>query len=106
MIPEKQDIWLHINTHHVQLEVPGEQEEVYRKAAKYLNETYKEYLTKTKGRLTAERVWVYVALHAAVELFSDIRDKDIEPILTKIDELNKQIELQTSVTDETKDNNE
>ena len=69
------------------LEVPRDDEEVYRKAAVLINRKYREYRQVVRKETSAERTWVYVALHVAVELLSDVRDKDLQPVLNKLVQL-------------------
>ena len=88
MISNKQNITLNIDVHKVTLEVPREDEEVYRKAAVLINRKFREYRQIVRKETSAERTWVYVALHVAVELLSDVRDKDLEPVLKKMEHLN------------------
>ena len=84
---QKQNITLRIDCHEVKLLVERDKEEVYRKAALTLNETYQRY-QQTYPQLSVEKLWVYTALEVAVNLHSDIRDKDLQPLLDKIKQLN------------------
>ncbi len=88
---EKQNITLRIDCHEVRLTVDRDKEEVYRKAAVTLNETYRKY-ADAFPQLSLEKLWVYTALEVAVNLHSDIREKDLKPLLKKLEELNKKIQ--------------
>lgn len=87
---EKQNITLRIDCHEVRLTVDRDKEEIYRKAAVTLNSTYRRYADRYPS-LPLDKLWVYTALEVAVNLHSDIRDKDLQPILKKIEELNDKI---------------
>ncbi|MBR1809137.1 MAG: cell division protein ZapA [Paludibacteraceae bacterium] len=88
---EKQNITLRLDCHEVRLSVDRDKEEIYRKAAVTLNDTYKRYAARYP-QLPVEKLWVYTALEVAVNLHSDMRDKDLQPLLQKIAELNQKIE--------------
>lgn len=85
-----QNITLRLVSHTVALSVPRDQEPIYRKAAERINEAYKKYSNRYSN-LPVEQIWVYVALEMAVNFQSDVRDKNIQPILEKIKELNELI---------------
>lgn len=87
----KQRITLNIDCHRLVFPIEAELEPLYRKAARTLNEVYQDY-TKKMPNASVEEIWVYVALYVALNLHADIRDKNLEPVLKKIGELNQQIE--------------
>ena len=87
---DKQNITLRIDCHEVRLTVDRSQEEIYRKAAVTLNDTYRKYALNYP-QLPIEKLWVYTALEVAVNLHSDMRSKDLAPLLKKIEELNEMI---------------
>ncbi|MCQ2334533.1 MAG: cell division protein ZapA [Paludibacteraceae bacterium] len=84
---DKQHINLQIGTHRISLNIPPAHEPFYRDAAVRLNERFKLYQSASPNK-TMEELWIYVALDMAVNLQSDVRDKNIEPILQKVRELN------------------
>lgn len=84
---DKQNISLLLDVHTVKLSVERDQEPVYREAAKRVNEVYGKY-AKRYPNLPLEQLWVYTALELAVNFQSDVRDKNLQPILEKIQELN------------------
>ncbi len=88
---DKQHINLQLDAHRIAMNVPRETEEDYRRAAKWLNQLYQFYM-KQFPTASAEKLWVYVALNAGYRFMSDERDKAIEPIENKINELNNLIE--------------
>lgn len=90
-MPEKQRITLQIVSRKIALNVIPEQEPFYRDAAVKINEKYQQY-QRAYPNLPVEQIWIYVALEMAVNLHSDAREKNIEPILSKIRELNQLIE--------------
>ncbi len=87
----KQNITLRLDAHEVRLSVDRDKEEIYRKAAVTLNETYRRYAA-AYPQLSVEKLWVYTALEVAVNLHSDIREKDLIPVKDKIEALNRLIE--------------
>lgn len=86
-----QHITLQLDAFRVPLDVPREKEEVYRQAATMLNARYKVY-QRSMPKASVEQLWMYVALEMAVNLHSDARQKAIEPIVEKINELTKHIQ--------------
>lgn len=88
---DKQHISLVLDAHHVPLDVDRDREPLYRDAAKLLNHRYQFY-QRRMPQASAEQLWVYVALEMGVNLQSDARDKNLEPIQKKIAELNNEIE--------------
>lgn len=85
-----QRITLTIDCHRIPLQVKMEDEHLYRKAARTLNEVYSRY-SQRLPQASVEELWVYTALHLAVNLHSDIRDKDLKPVMDKIAEINLKI---------------
>lgn len=84
---------LTLGVHRIALEVEQSQESIYRAAGKMLNERL-EYYRRTQPQASMEQLWMYVALESAVNLHSDVRDKSLQPVLDKVNELNKLIEEQ------------
>ena len=89
MLPPKQHINLQIAAHNVSLDIPRETEPLYRRAAVTLNERY-QYYQRRIVTASAEQLWLYVALELAVNLHS--REKNLKPILEKLEVLNQLIE--------------
>lgn len=87
---ELQHINLRLDAHTVSLRVPRKVESLYRAAGKMLNDRY-AYYRMSQPKVSAEQLWMYVALEAAVNLQSDARAKDIEPIEKEVKELNERI---------------
>ena len=81
------NINLNLAGHNLHLAIPAEQESPYRLAGKQLTDrfTYYRALMPKDGD---DKIWMYVALEAAVNLHADKRDKALEPIAKKIEELN------------------
>ncbi len=86
MQEDTQHIVLRLDAHSISMHVPASKEPVYRRAAAALQEVYSTY-RKRYSRLTAEQLWLHVALHMAVNLEDDFRKKSLEPVETKLDEL-------------------
>ncbi len=87
---DKQNITLHLDAHVVTLKVDRDKEPVYRDAAKRVNEVYGKY-TRLFPNLPVEQLWVYTALELAVYFQSDVRDKNLRPVLEKIEEISNRI---------------
>lgn len=91
MSEPKQHINLQLDAHRLSMDIPRSDEEAYRRAAKWLNRLYQFYL-KNYPSASAEKLWVYVALNAGFRYMSDEREKAIEPIEKKMNDINKLIE--------------
>ena len=91
MSENKQHINLRLDIHTVSLDIDPAKEPTYRDAAEWLNKRYQFYATHFLN-VSPEKLWMYVALESAVGLHADVRDKSLEPIRQKLDELNKKIE--------------
>ncbi|MBQ9339758.1 MAG: cell division protein ZapA [Paludibacteraceae bacterium] len=87
----KQHINLRIGAHTVPLNINAEDEPLYRNAAARIIDTYDKYERNFPNR-SVEQLWVYVAIELAVNLQSDMRDKQLQPLLDTIQQLNEQIE--------------
>ncbi len=90
MSERKQHITLKLDFHTVAIDIDPDYEEVYRKAAVWVNERYQEYL-KFYRNTSPEKLWAYVALAAAVGLHADVREKSLEPVKAQVNELNNRI---------------
>lgn len=88
---DKQHITLVLDAHRVPLDIERDSEPIYREAGAMLNRRYQFY-QRRMPQASAEQLWVYVALESAVNLQSDARQKNLEPILKKIEDLNLAIE--------------
>lgn len=73
--------------------IPSEQEQFYRRAAAQLSARF-TYYQRSMPNESVEVVWMYVALEAAVNLHSDKREKDLQPLLRIVEQLNENIEKQ------------
>ena len=83
---DKQHITLHLDVHDVSLNVPRENEALYRMAAKQVNDTYREYLQKMP-KANAEYIWAYTALRMAISWLDDARGKALAPVDQQIQQL-------------------
>lgn len=88
---DKQHITLTLDAHRVALDIDRDREAIYREAGAMLNHRYQFY-QRRMPQASAEQLWVYVALEAGVNLQSDAREKNLEPVLKKIEQLNLEIE--------------
>jgi len=93
---DKQHINLTLDSHSIGLDVEREDEPFYRKAQEMLNTQYRNYQRKLPSA-TSEQIWMYVALHVAVNLYADTRGKDLEPYLKAINRINKEIENKLNI---------
>ena len=90
MEQRKQHITLRLDAHNISINVPANQEHLYRKAANIINEKYRTYQKKMQTS-SAEQLWVYVALDVAVNFCTDAYANRITPIDEKIQEINNKI---------------
>lgn len=90
MSERQQHIVLKLDTHNVALNVPADREAIYREAAELLNERYHVYQRRNPSA-TVDKIWLYVALEAAVNLKSDEREKGLAIIDKKIQAINELI---------------
>ena len=88
MSERKQNISLKLDIHTITLSVDPDKEEFYRLAGAWLNKRYQLYQAAYRND-SPEKLWLKVALEAAVGLHADARQKALEPIEQKIQELNK-----------------
>ncbi len=70
--------------------VAWNEEKYYRDAAAHLNQRFQYYSSGMKTK-SAEQIWVYVALEAAVNLQRENARYDIEPVMHRINTINKTI---------------
>ncbi len=87
---QKQAISLIIDCYRIPLMIEREQEPIYRKAAQMLNDAYAKYV-RLFPRKAPQEIWVYVALEIAVNLQSDVREKDFRPVMDKVRELSAEL---------------
>ena len=88
---DKQHINLRIGAHTVSLNVNAEDEPLYRNAAQKIIDTYAKY-EKHFPKTSVEQLWVYVAIELAVNLQSDMRDKQLQPLMDVVRQMNEEIE--------------
>ncbi len=91
MANEKQNITLVLDWHRIPLCVDRADEQVYREAAKMLNTLYEKY-EKRFPQKSPEELWMYVALSVARDLKQDTRDKNLQPVMEKVAEMNKELQ--------------
>ncbi len=88
--PSTLNITLQIGEHTMRFPVAWNEEKYYRDAAAHLNNRFKYYSSGMKNK-SAEQIWVYVALEAAVNLLRENAKYDIEPMLQRIENINQSI---------------
>ena len=86
----KQHITLQLDSHKLAFDIVPEKEPCYRQAAQQINRYFQIY-QKQMPRATTELLWAYVALQMAVNLYDDAREKSLQPIEEKLEELNQLI---------------
>lgn len=93
MSQELQNISLRIDCYNIPMKVRRDEEEIWRKAAVMLNDTYRRYATAYMNKnVPIEKLWIYTALDIAVQVQRDYKGKDMEPVLDKLQQLNSLIE--------------
>lgn len=95
-MPTVRHITLQIGAHHLPFTIDAALEEDYRKAAVLVNQRY-DFYRERLPKASVELIWAYVALEMSVNFSSDVRQKNVEPILKRLVSMNQQIEqtLQT-----------
>ena len=88
--PETINIKLQLGDHPMRFVVPWNEEVYYRNAAEFLNKRFQNYSNKNRGK-SAEQIWVYVALEAAMNLERQAARYDMEPVMERINNMNKSI---------------
>jgi len=88
--PSTLNITLQIGDHTMHFPVAWNEEKYFRDAAAHLNKRFQYYSQGMKNK-SAEQIWVYVALEAAVHLHRENARYDIEPLLQHIENINKSI---------------
>lgn len=91
MEPDRLNITLKLDVYTVPLRIDPSKEPIYRQAGKRVQEKFEQY-KRAYPEWTAEQIWVYVALAMALNFESDVRDKNIQPILDRVRELNTLID--------------
>lgn len=88
--PSTLNITLQIGDHTMRFPVAWNEEKYYREAAEHLNKRFQYYSSGMKNK-SAEQIWVYVALEAAVNLQRENAKYDIQPIMQRLQDINKSI---------------
>ena len=88
--PRTINITLQLGDHTMRFPVAWNEEKYYRDAAAHLNQRFQYYSSGMKNK-SAEQIWVYVALEAAVNLQRENARYDIEPVVERINTINKTI---------------
>lgn len=84
---DKQHITLRLAAHNVSLDIYREQEQAYREAGDFLNQRYLLY-SQRMPKASAEQLWLYVALEAALNWKTTAHAKSLESVDKKLTELN------------------
>ncbi len=88
--PSTLNITLQLGDHTMRFPVAWNEEKYYRDAAAHLNQRFQYYSSGMKNK-SAEQIWVYVALEAAVNLHRESARYDIEPVKDRINTINQTI---------------
>lgn len=88
--PSTLNINLQVGDHTLRFPVAWNEEKYYRDAVAHLNQRFQYYSSGMKNK-SAEQIWVYVALEAAVNLQRENARYDIEPVMQRINTINQTI---------------
>ena len=88
--PSTVNITLQVGDHTMRFPVAWNEEKFYREAAEHLNQRFRYYSSGMKNK-SAEQIWVYVALEAAVNLHRENARYDMEPVMDRLDSINQSI---------------
>lgn len=88
--PSTLNITLQVGDHTLRFPVAWNEEKYYRDAVAHLNQRFQYYSSGMKNK-SAEQIWVYVALEAAVNLQRENARYDIEPVMQRINTINQTI---------------
>ncbi|MCR4664146.1 MAG: cell division protein ZapA [Paludibacteraceae bacterium] len=97
MTEDKQNITLQLDSFRFAFKVERDKESIYRRAAEICNRSFQSY-RKAMPKASTEMLWAYVALQMGCNLCSDARDKDLQPIEEKINQINELIQKYTNQT--------
>ena len=103
--PSTITITLQLGDHTMRFPVAWNEEKYYRDAAAHLNKRFQYYSSGMKNK-SAEQIWVYVALEAAVNLQREDARYDIEPVMQRINTINQTILSALANTDSANNTNE
>lgn len=92
---DKQNITLVLDTFRFAFKVERDKEAVYRRAAELCNSSFQSY-RKAMPKATTEMLWAYVALQMGCNLCNDAREKDLQPIENRINQINQLIQTHTN----------
>ena len=90
LTPSTLNITLQVGDHTLRFPVAWNEEKYYRDAVAHLNQRFQYYSSGMKNK-SAEQIWVYVALEAAVNLQRENARYDIEPVMQRIKTINQTI---------------
>ena len=88
--PSTLNITLQLGDHTMRFPVAWNEEKYYRDAAAHLNQRFQYYSSGMKNK-SAEQIWAYVALEAAVNLQRENARYDMEPVMNRINTINQTI---------------
>lgn len=91
MEENKQNITLQLDTFRFAFKVEREKESVYRRAAEICNSSFQSY-RKAMPKATTEMLWAYVALQMGCNLCDDAREKNLQPVEERINQINQLIQ--------------
>lgn len=91
MEEDKQNITLVLDSFRFAFTVERSKEAVYRRAAELCNSSFQSY-RKAMSKATSEMLWAYVALQMGCNLCNDAREKNLQPVEEKINQLNQLIQ--------------
>lgn len=97
MDENKQNITLVLDAFRFAFTIERDKESAYRRAAELCNNSFKSY-RKAMPTATTEMLWAYVALQMGVNLCNDAREKNLQPVEDRINQINQLIQTHTNQT--------
>ncbi len=91
MEEDKQNITLILDSFRFGFKVERSKESVYRRAAELCNSSFQSY-RKAMPKATTEMLWAYVALQMGCNLCNDAREKSLQPVEERINQINQLIQ--------------
>lgn len=89
---EKLHIRLHVYDTDMTVNIPREDEELYRSAAKLISETINRYASYYDGRKSEKEILYMALIDIALQLVREQKNNDVEPFVDILGKLTSEIE--------------
>lgn len=89
---EYQHISLHIYDTQIHINVPADQEQLYREAADLINERLNAYYGAYKGKKSEKEICYYALIDIALTCTKEAKRNDVEPLNDILKQLTSEIE--------------